>query len=136
MQNALTTPPPPASPNRRGPLRQREPPMARDQHATEDIHDLDHEAEEAVAALLDRQEHGLDVVLEEHARHGALAHDVRLLRHGVLVGDDRPVLVAGVDAVDGRHHREEVLEFMEVVGRSRDGAVEGVEERWVECAEG
>jgi len=86
---------------------------------------------------------------------------VRLLRDGVLVGEDGvfavPVRVGveavaaggwrlvglvefaqrfGVGRVDGRDDGEVVLEFVEVVGRRGDGVVEGVGEGGVEGAEG
>ena len=61
-----------------------------------------------------------------------------LLGDAILVCVERAVGVrrGGVDGVDGRHDREEVLEFVEVGGRGGDGAVEGVDERGVEIAEG
>lgn len=69
--------------------------MPRDQHAAQDIHDLDGEAEEAVAALLDRQHQRLDVVLEEDAGHGALVDLAVLVRDGVLVRVDCAFVVEG-----------------------------------------
>lgn len=135
MQNALAPSPPP-SPQRNRPLRQCEAPMPRHQHTTKDIDNLNHKAQETISALLDREQQGLDVVLEEDTGHSKLADDVRLLGDGILVGEDRAVLVAGVDGVDGGHDGEEVLEFMEVVWRAGDGAVERVEEGRVEGAKG
>ena len=40
------------------------------------------------------------------------------------------------DGVDGGYYREEVLEAVEVVGSTGDGAVEGVDEGGIEGAEG
>lgn len=90
--------------------------MARDKSAAEDVNDLDQEDEEAVPGLLDLQQYGLDVVLEEDARDDALIDLGALLGHSVLVREQRPVVVRarGADAVDGRHDGHEVLELMEM----------------------
>lgn len=107
--------------------------MAGDEDAGEDVDDLDEEGEEAVAALLDGQQDGLDVVLEEEARDHALADLLALLRHGVLVGEDGlgAERAAARDRVHGRDHGHEVLELVEVRRGHVDGAVEGVHERGV-----
>ena len=139
IQNALTLPPTPPPQHAPRPLRQRKAPMARNQHATKNINHLNHESQEAVSALLNCQQHGLDIVLEEDARDGALADDVRLLGHGVLVCEDgagRVGRARGVDGVDGGDDGEEILESVEVIGGRGDGAVEGVEEGGVEGSEG
>lgn len=83
---ALPDTTPPAADDLARPLAEREAPVACDEDAADEVDDLDEEGEEPGAALLDSQENGLNVVLEEEARNGALAHLVRLLRHGVLVG--------------------------------------------------
>jgi hypothetical protein len=59
-----------------------------------------------------------------------------LLRYSVLVGEYGACSEwgGGIDAVDGGDDGEEVLEFVEMVGCSGDGAVEGVEEGGVESA--
>lgn len=107
--------------------------MARNEHTTDYIDELDEEHEEAVAVLIDGQQDWLNVVLDKDARHGqALVDFFALLGDGVLVGEDG----AGADAVDGGHDGEVVLEFMEVGGGEVDGAVEGVDEGRVEVAEG
>lgn len=112
--------------------------MARDQDTTNDVHNLDDEAQEAIARLLDVQQDGLHVVLEEDAGDVALADDVGLLGDGVLVREEGAVVVggAGVDAVDGRDDGEEVLELVEVVWGGLNGAVERVGEGWVVVSKG
>jgi hypothetical protein len=117
--------------------------MARDQHTTKNIHNLDTELEKALSALLHHKEYRLDVIFEKYPRHGALADLVGLFRHGVLVREERGGTAEGGDGgrgardrVDGGHYRKEVLEAVEVVGGPRDGAVEGVDEGGVEGAEG
>lgn len=68
---------------------------------------------------------------------------MRLLSHCVLVCEDcaggrekAGRRGYGILRVDCGHDGEEVLEFVEVVGGRFDSAVEGVEERGVEGAEG
>ena len=117
-------------------------PAAGDEHAREDVDEPEQQTQEALALVADEQQDGLDVELEEDARHVALAHGSAVLRHGVLVREDevvvaqtspgrgrrrqrrRPVRRDG--RVDGRHHREVVLELVEVLGRRGDGQVERV----------
>jgi len=117
MQHTLALPPHIAAlpPHTDRPLRQREAPMARNQHSAKHIDDFDDEAQEAVAALLNRQQQGLDVVLEEDAGYSAIVDDVRLLGHGVLVRENGAFAVGVGGAVYGWHHGEEVLEFVEVI---------------------
>jgi hypothetical protein len=59
-----------------------------------------------------------------------------LFRDGVLVGENGAGSVAGVDRVNGWDDGEEVLEFVEVVGCTGDGAIERVDEGWVEGSKG
>lgn len=112
------------------PVGQREAPVSGNEDAADDVDDLDHEGQEAVAALVHGQQDGLDVVLDEDAGDIVVVDLLALLRHGVLVGEDG----LGADAVDGGHHGEVVLELVEVGGRQVDGAVEGVDKRGVEGA--
>ena len=89
--------------------------MASDHDAAQHIDDLDGEDEETRPRLLHRQQHGLDVVLEEDAGDHVLGDLLALLRHGVLVRQDRVRRSALVsDRVDGGYDGEEVLEFVEV----------------------
>lgn len=119
------------------PLGEGEAPVAGDEDAGEDVDDLEEEGEDAVAALLDGEQDGLDVVLEEEARHHELADLLALLGHGVLVGEDgaRARAAAG-HGVHRGHDGHEVLELVEVRRRGVDGAVEGVHEGGVVGAEG
>lgn len=112
------------------PVAQRKPPVASHHDAAEDVDNLDQKAKEAMAGLRDAQHDGLDVVLEEDAGDLVVRDDLALLRDGVLVGVDDPV--AG--EIDGGHDREEVLELVEVNNGGVDGAVEGVDQRWVKGA--
>lgn len=130
-QNTLPTiaPPPPAN-DLAHPIAQREAPVPRDQHAAEDVDDLDEEEDQALAVLLHGEQDGLNVVLEEDAGDVVLVDGLAALRDGVLVGAD---VVAAV-AVDGGHDGEVVLELVEVVRGRVDGAVEGVDEGGVEGA--
>lgn len=133
--NTLTLRPPPLSNDLSHPLAEREAPVTRDHDTTEYIDDLDGEGQDAVAALLDLQHDGLDVVLEEQAGDHALVDLLALLRDGVLVGEDgaacggRPGTL--VHAVDGGHDRHEVLELVEVRFGQVNGAIERVHERRV-----
>jgi hypothetical protein len=63
---------------------------------------------------------------------------MRLFCNGVLVCEDRArgVRCAGVDGVNGGDDREEVLEFVEVVGGCGDGSIEGILKGGVEGSEG
>lgn len=107
--------------------------MARNEHTTDYIDELNEEHEEAVAVLVDGQQDWLNVVLDKDAGYGqALVDFLALLGDGVLVGEDG----AGAHAVDGRDDGEVVLEFVEVGGGKVDGAVERVDEGGVEVAEG
>jgi hypothetical protein len=112
--------------------------MPRNQHTTDNVDNLDHEAQERISRLLDVQQDGLHVVLEEDAGDVALADDVGLLGDGVLVREEGVVVEcrARVDAVDGWDDGEEVLELVKVVGCRFDGAVEGVSEGWVVVSKG
>lgn len=111
--------------------------MAGDENAGEDVDDFDQESEDAVAALLDGEEDGLDVVLEEEAGNHALADVLALLGDGVLVRHDGAGAGAAAgDGVDRRHDGHEVLELVEVRFGYVDGAVEGVDEGGVVRAEG
>lgn len=140
IQHPLALSPPPLPQHLDNPLAQPEPPVSRHQHAAHDIHDLEEEAHEAVSALLDRQHQRLDVVLEEDPRQGVLVDRAVLVGHGVLVRGDGTLggdaERRGGDGVDGGNDGEEVLEFVEAVGRCGDGAVEWVDQRGVEWAEG
>lgn len=105
--------------------------MARNEHTTDYINQLDEEDKKAVAVLVDGQQDWLDVILDKDSRYGqALVDFLALLRNGVLVGEDG----AGADAVDGGHDGEVVLELVEVGGGEVDGAVERVDEGRVEVA--
>lgn len=110
--------------------------MAGHHGAAQDVDDLDEEQQKGVARLLDVEQDGLDVVLEEDARDGPVRDLAVLLRDGVLVGEDGGAEAAGrrPDAVDGRDDRQEVLELVEVRVCAVDGAVERVDERGVELA--
>lgn len=136
---AQAAPPPPAQ-DLAGPPGQREGPVAGDEHAAEDVDGLDEEGEQAVAALLDGQHDGLNVVLDEDPGDHVVADLVRLLRHGVLVREDGAARREGrrrrVHRVHRRHHRQEVLELVEVGAREVHGPVERVHERGVEGPEG
>lgn len=112
--------------------------MAGDEDAGEDVDDLDEEGEDAVAALLDGEQDGLDVVLEEEAGDHALADLLALLGDGVLVGEDGAGAegAAAGDRVDGRNDGHEVLELVEVRRGDVDGAVERVHEGGVVGSEG
>lgn len=130
-QNTLPSITPPPLPNDLAyPITQREAPMSRDQHAAEDVDDLDEKEDEALAVLLHGEQDGLDVVLEEDAGDVVLVDGLAALRDGVLVGVDPVAAVA----VDGGHDGEVVLELVEVVRGRVDGAVEGVDEGGVEGA--
>lgn len=78
--------------------------MARNQHTTDHIYNLDYEAQKTIPTLLNTQKYRFDIIFEEHTRHISLAYDVRLLSHAVLVREERAVGVgsACVDGVDGR----------------------------------
>lgn len=113
--------------------------MAGDEDAGEDVDDLEEEGEDAVAVLLDGEQDGLDVVLEEEAGDHALADLLALLRDGVLVGEDGLGAAEGAAAghgVDGRDDGHEVLELVEVRRGDVDGAVERVHEGGVVGPEG
>lgn len=111
--------------------------MSGDQYPAEDVDDLDKEEEESVAALLHRQEYGLDVILDKDAGDAVLVRLLALLGDGILVGEDG-ASGGGVVAyrVDGGDHGEVVLELVEVGGGEVDGAVEGVDEGRVEGPKG
>ena len=100
------------------------------QDTTKHVHNLHHEAQKRFAALFYTQEERLNVVLEEYTRHGAIANNMRLFGDGVLVSKD-----GARGRVDGRDNGQKILEFVEVVGRSGDGAIEGVNEGRVKFAE-
>lgn len=141
IQHSLTLSPSSLSQHLHNPLAQRKPPVSSHQHATQDIHDLEEEAQEAISALLDRQHQRLDVVLEEDAGQRMLVDRAILIGHGVLVCGDGSFGgdaegVGGGDGVDGGYDGEEVLEFVKGVGGGGDGAVEWVDQRGVERAEG
>ncbi len=73
IQHAFTLPPRSPPEHFHHPPTEREPPVARHQHATENIHDLDAEAQKALSALLDGEQYRLDIIFEKDARDGALA---------------------------------------------------------------
>lgn len=123
---------PPLANNFPHPVAQRKPPVASHHDAAKDVDNLDQEAKETVAGLRDAQHDGLDVVLEEDAGDLVVRDDLALLRDGVLVGVDDPVACE----VDGGDDGEEVLELVEVNNGGVDGAVEGVDQRWVKGAVG
>lgn len=107
--------------------------MAGDQDTADDVDELDEKDEEAVARLVDGQHDGLNVVLDKDAGDGHVLVDfLTLLGDGVLVGLDG----AAADAVDGGDDREVVLELVKVRSGEVDGAIERVDEGWVEGAVG
>jgi len=110
------------------PVTNREAPVSSDENTADDVDDLDQQADNAVAALVNCQQDGLDIVLDENSRNPSLVHGLALLGHSVLVGEDR----LGVDAVDGGNNREVVLELVEVGLGRVDCAIERVDERGVE----
>lgn len=112
--------------------------MSCHQRATENVDDLYQKHNQTVTRLLDLEQYGLDIVLEEDARDDALVDLVALLRDGVLVGEKRVRIVRarGADAVDGGDDRHKVLELVEVGGGDVDGAVEGILKGGVEAAKG
>lgn len=101
-----------------------EAPVSGDQDTAHDVDDLDQETDDAITALVDSQQDWLDVVLEENAGDVSLVDRLALLRHGVLVGENRP----GVDAVHRGHNRKIVLKLVEVARGCVDSAVERVDE--------
>ena len=138
-KHSIALPLPPLPQHLNEVLAERETPVPRDQHAAQDIHDLDSEAEEAVAAFLNRQHQRLDVVLEEDAGHGALVDLAVLMRDGVLVREDGAFGGEGVgrgDGVDGGDDGHEVLGLVELVGGRGDGLIERVDQLRVESTEG
>lgn len=129
-------------------------PAAGNKHAGDGVDEANNKTQEASALLVDEQEDGLDVVLDEDA-----GHEVRVLGNGiglagccVLVGEDHILGVLGMDGamcggvgvdgvpaafgVDGRHDGEEILVFVIVVVGGGDCFVEGVEEGGIMRAEG
>ena len=127
--HALALNSPAASPDLLEPLAQREAPVASDEDAREHVDDFDGEGQKPVACLLDRQQDRLDVVLEEDSRDVELGDLVALLRHGVLVGEDRARRRVGLaDRIHGWHHRHEVLELVKVRRGLVNGTVERVDE--------
>lgn len=111
--------------------------MASNQHPAQHINNLDQELQHPRPRLLNRQQHGLNVVLEEDARDVVVCNLLGLLRHGVLVRHDGVGGRGGApDGVDGGDDGEEVLELVEVGRGGVDCAVEGIDEGGVEGAEG
>lgn len=101
--------------------------MSSDENTADDVDDLDEQADDTVAALVNCQQNGFDVVLEEDSGNVSVVNCLALLCNGILVGEDGP----GVDAVHGGHNGKVVLELVEVsIGRV-DGAVERILERGV-----
>lgn len=115
------------------------------------VHQPNQQRQEAPALLTNKQQNRLDVILEEDPGHveRVLGDTVGLAGGGVLVREDEVLVVAVLldggwgrvrvaraFGVDGRDHREEVLEFVVVGLAGRDGFVERVENRGVVRAEG
>jgi hypothetical protein len=101
-----------------------EAPVSGDHDTAHDVDNLDQETDKAVTALVDSQQDRLNVVLEENAGDVSLVDRLALLRHGVLVGENRP----RVDAVYGGHNGKVVLKLVEVARGCVDSAIEGVNE--------
>src|SRR6478609_6112461 len=70
------------------PVTNREAPVSSDENTADDVDDLDQKADNAVAALVNCQQDGLDIVLDENSRNPSLVHGLALLGHSVLVGED------------------------------------------------
>lgn len=104
-----------------------EAPVSSDENTADDVDDLDEQADDTITALVNCQQNGLDVVLEEDSGNVSVVDCLALLCNGILVGEDGP----GVDAVHSGHNGKVVLELVEIsIGRV-DGAVERVLERGV-----
>lgn len=106
--------------------------MPSDKNAANDIDDLDEELEDTVTVLLHCEHDWLDVILDKDARNLALADFLALLSHSVLVGTK----VAAAMLVESGHHREVVLEHVEVDLGRVDSTVERVDQARVERSVG